>query len=273
MNDPALPGWFRPVHYASIGSTNDAAKEFAREGAPAGTLVWADQQTAGRGRRGRAWQSPPGNLYLSLVLRPPGPPVRAAQLGFVAALALSDALAPYAVTHELRCKWPNDVLLDGSKIAGILLESETGGGNAVEFVILGMGVNLVAAPDVTEFPAISLKAAGIVPPSPGIALAAFAGHFDEWHRRWEGQGFAPIRRAWLDRASGVGQTIRVRLERASFTGRFLDIDEEGGLLLDDAGVHRRIAAGEVFPAATPHREESGPEGSGGEGRGRDDRAS
>ena len=255
MSGPALPRWFRPVHYPNIGSTNDAAKTLARDGAPPGTLVWADQQTAGRGRRGRAWQSPPGNLYLSLVLRPSGPPLRAPQLGFVAALALSDALAPYAAGHELRCKWPNDVLLDGRKLAGILLESETGGGEAVDFVIVGMGVNLIAAPDGTEFPAISLKTARIVPPSPAMALAAFAAHFDEWHRCWEERGFAPIRNAWLQRASGVGQVIRVRLERASFTGRFLDIDDEGGLLVEDAGVQRRIAAGEVFPVAPSRSKE------------------
>src|SRR5439155_19489702 len=123
---PALPEGFRLRHDATIGSTNDEAKAVARTGATDGTLVWADQQTAGRGRRGRIWLSPPGNLYLSLVLRPECAAARAAQLGFVAALGLGDALAPLVgATVQLRYKWPNDLLVDGKKLAGILLESET----------------------------------------------------------------------------------------------------------------------------------------------------
>lgn len=249
MTPDALPGWFRPIRYETVGSTNDEAKKLARAGAAEGTLVWAGEQTSGRGRRGRLWASPPGNLYLSLILRPAAPAAGAAQLGFVAALALADALAAHLHGRELRCKWPNDVLLDGRKIAGILLESETLGGAAVEFVILGIGVNLVAAPDAAEFPATSLAAAGVAPLAPAIVLAGFARHFEEWHRRWKAEGFSPIRTGWLARASGLGQIVRVRLERAGFTGRFLDLDEEGALLLDEAGVQRRIAAGEIFPAA------------------------
>ena len=116
---PKLPPGYRLLRYDSIGSTNDEAKRLARDGAAEGTLVWALEQTAGRGRRGRAWSSPRGNLYLSLILRPDCPVGSAAQLGFVAALAVGDALrAILPRVERLAYKWPNDVLIDGRKIAG-----------------------------------------------------------------------------------------------------------------------------------------------------------
>src|SRR6185436_13795822 len=119
--------------------------------------VWADEQTAGRGRRGRTWLSPPGNLYLSLVLRPNDPPARAAQLGFVAALGLGDALAGLAGPRlQPRYKWPNDLLVNGKKLAGILLESENAAADRVDFVVIGIGVNIAVAPDDVEYPATSL---------------------------------------------------------------------------------------------------------------------
>jgi BirA family biotin operon repressor/biotin-[acetyl-CoA-carboxylase] ligase len=211
--------------------------------------VWADEQTAGRGRRGRAWLSPPGNLYLSLVLRPDGAPSRAAQLGFVAALGLGDALA--ALTGpalHLRYKWPNDLLANGKKLAGILLESETSAKDRVDFVVVGIGVNIVSAPVDVEFPATSLAAEGIAGITPPVLLEGFARHFEDWVRRWREEGFAPVRAAWLARASGLGERVRVRLERSTLTGRFLDLDDDGALVLDAAEGRRRIAAGEVFPA-------------------------
>lgn len=247
---PVLPDFYRLIRYDTVGSTNDEVKRLAQTGAPEGTLVWAQAQTAGRGRRGRLWQSPPGNLYLSLLLRPAGPIAQAAQLGFVAALALGDALEPMlAPGRALRFKWPNDVLLDGRKLAGILLESETASGERVAFVVIGIGVNLAAAPAESEFPAISLAAAGMPGITSTLLLDPFAHHFELWHRRWLAEGFAPVRRAWLARASGLGEAVRVRLERATLLGRFLDLDEEGALLLEGKEGRRRIAAGEVFPAA------------------------
>jgi len=247
---PALPEAFRLCHYATLGSTNDEAKALARAGAPAGTIVWADEQTAGRGRRGRTWQSPPGNLYLSLVLRPDGAPAHAAQLGFVAALGLGDGLAELVgPAVELRYKWPNDLLASGKKLAGILLESETAAGDRVDFVVVGIGVNIAAAPGGVEFPATSLAAEGIAGVTAAVLLAAFARHFEIWERRWRATGFLPVRAAWLARASGLGKPIRVRLERSALFGRFLDLDADGALVLEEAQGNRRIAAGDVFPAA------------------------
>jgi BirA family biotin operon repressor/biotin-[acetyl-CoA-carboxylase] ligase len=246
---PALPEGFRLCHYATLGSTNDEAKALARAGAPGGTLVWADEQTAGRGRRGRVWLSPPGNLYLSLVLRPDGAPARAAQLSFVAALGLGDALvALTGPALQLRYKWPNDLLANDRKFAGILLESETSSSDSVDFVVVGVGVNIVLAPDDVEFPATSLAAQGVATVTPAALLAGFARHFEIWALRWRAEGFAPVRAAWLARASGLGEQVRVRLERSTLCGRFLDLDDDGALVLDGAQGRRRIAAGEVFPA-------------------------
>ena len=240
---PRLPDGYRLDHRATVGSSNDEAKALARSGAPTGTIVWADEQTAGRGRRGRAWTSPPGNLYLSLIQRPSGPPARAAQLGFVTALAVSDALP--ATT---RLKWPNDVLLHGRKVSGILLESETGRGGDLEFVVIGIGINIASAPKSAEYPAVCLAEVGLAAVSPADLLEDLIRRFDEWAARWRDDGFAVIRTAWLARAGGLGDAIRVRLDRDTLAGRFLDLDEEGALVLETRGGVRHITAGAVFPA-------------------------
>ena len=247
--EPRLPEGFRLHRYETLGSTNDEARRLARDGAPEGTLVWSLAQTAGKGRRGRPWMSPPGNLYLSLVQRPAGPPAQAAQLGFVAAIALGDALDRLAgPVLALRYKWPNDLLIDGGKVAGILLESETVAAGSTDFVVIGVGVNLLSAPRDVEFPATSLAEAGCVGAAPPRLLEAFAHCFAGWSESWREEGFVPVRAAWLQRASGLGEGIRVRLERQTLDGRFLDLDHDGALLLDGAEGRRRIAAGEVFPA-------------------------
>lgn len=246
---PLLPAGWRLVSRDTVGSTNDEAKSLARRGAAHGTLLSALAQTAGRGRRGREWRSPPGNLYLSLVWHPACLPDRAAQLGFAAALAVGDALG--ALVPELAGlagKWPNDVLLDGRKIAGILLESEIGDDQNLAFLVVGLGVNLVSAPRDVEFPATSIAQQGYRPPEPVALIEAFARHFDTWARRWREAGFHPLRAAWLARAVGLGEPIRVRLENASLHGRFADLDHDGALLLDTADGLRRVSAGDVFPA-------------------------
>ena len=216
------------------------------------------EQTAGRGRRGRSWLSPPGNLYLSLVQRPDGAPARAALLGFVAALGLGDALG--SLIHgdtlaalggpalQLRYKWPNDLLANGKKLAGILLESETAASDRVDFVVIGIGVNIAHAPRDVEFPATSLAAEGVTGITPAVLLEDFVRHFAGWVRRWRAEGFAPVRAAWLAAASGLGERVRVRLERQTLLGRFQGLDDDGALVLDAAEGRRRIAAGEVFPA-------------------------
>jgi BirA family transcriptional regulator, biotin operon repressor / biotin---[acetyl-CoA-carboxylase] ligase len=246
---PRLPQGYRLVSFDSIGSTNDEAKRLARGGAPEGTLVWALEQTAGRGRRGRIWVSARGNLYASLILRPDCPAARAAQLGFVTALALGDALrATLPGIEGVSYKWPNDVLVRGRKLAGILLESETGAGGGLAFVVVGIGVNLVTSPREVEFPATSAAEEGFAPPSPSALVGEFTEHFQSWLKRWRMAGFAPVRTAWLAHATSLGEVIAVRLEEATLHGRFVDIDHEGSLLLETPEGHRCISAGEIFPA-------------------------
>lgn len=247
---PALPPPFRVAAYETIGSTNDEAKRLARDGAAEGLVVWALQQNAGRGRRGRAWVSPVGNLYLSLVLRPRCRAAVAAQLGFVAALGLGDALGELAPPGiDIRYKWPNDLLANGKKLAGILLETEMVAGEQPEFVVIGVGVNLASSPRDVPYPATSLAEEGTATIAPQTALAGFIEHFAPWLGRWREDGFSPIRASWLARAKGLGETVQVRLERGTLDGRFLDLDNDGALLLDTPQGSRRIAAGEIFPVA------------------------
>ncbi|MGE0257967.1 MAG: biotin--[acetyl-CoA-carboxylase] ligase [Alphaproteobacteria bacterium] len=247
---PLLPEGYRLLRYDSIGSTNDEAKALARAGAAENTLIWAGEQTSGRGRRGRLWVSPPGNLYLSLIVRPAVSPARAAQLGFVATLALADAIGSLCGTSlEIRCKWPNDILVAGRKLAGILLESEIADNDTIDFVVIGVGVNLASRPNDTEYKATSLAEQGFPGIGPARLLSAFVRDFAEWSGTWREGGFAPIREAWLARAAGLGAEIRVRLERTTLLGRFLDLDEGGSLVIETLRGRQRVSAGEIFPAS------------------------
>ena len=157
--EPAAAG-FRRERHASLPSTNDLLRDYAAAGEPEGLIVTAERQTAGRGRQGRAWSSPPGNLYASLLLRPAGPLAAAATLSLVVPLSVVDALAGLLDSPtRLAVKWPNDVLLDGAKLAGILLEGADDGAGGCAWVIAGVGVNLAAVPDGLPYAATSLARA------------------------------------------------------------------------------------------------------------------
>ena len=188
---------------------------------------------------------PPGNLHATLLLTEPSAPETAPQLSFVAALALLDALGVTApqLGPLLKVKWPNDLLLGGAKVAGILIEGES----ELEFAVaIGLGVNCVTHPKDTAFPATDLKAAGaLVTPGQLIAVlsAAMQKRLEQWQR---GQGFANVRADWLKRAAGLGQDIRVRLPEREFSGRFQGLDDAGRLLVDGPGGMTTVTAGEVF---------------------------
>jgi len=248
-SEPTLSPPFFLIAYETVGSTNDEAKRLAREGVAEGLIVWAKTQTAGRGRRGRVWVSPPGNLHMSLVLRPQCRAATAAQIGFVAALAMAGAISELAPAVAVQCKWPNDLLANGKKLAGILLETEMVAGDSPDFVVLGIGVNLMSSPRDTPYLATSLAEEWPPGIAPSILIAAFIRHFTVWLARWRVEGFAPIREAWLLRAIGLGKPIQVRLERDTLDGCFLDLDNDGALMLGIPGGSRRIAAGEIFPVA------------------------
>ena len=245
---PKLPPAYRLVALETVGSTNDEASRLAAEGAEDGTLVWAREQTGGRGRQGRSWSSPPGNLYLSLVLRPDCAPAEAAQLGFVAGLALGEAIGSVAPPMiEVTYKWPNDLLLNGRKGAGILLESRSGPDGTLDFLILGIGVNLRHFPEDTSFPATSLHFEGATEVEVVALLEAFSRSFMSWVNRWLDDGFAPVRRAWLHHAHGLGEEIEVRLPRETLKGTFKDLDARGVLVLElPDGARREISAGDIY---------------------------
>ena len=250
MNQPVLPPGWTLAAFDSIGSTNDEAAQRAAAGASEGLVVWALRQVSGRGRRGRTWVSPAGNLYCSTVLRPACPADRAAQIGFVAALAVADTIAGRLPHNDISLKWPNDVLVDGAKICGILPESSVAADGRIEHVVLGIGLNVASGPDPAAigYAATSLAAHGGAA-EPALLLSELLGHLQGRYDLWCRQGFGPVREAWLERGTARGAEIRVRAGTLDFCGRFVDLDSDGALLIETGGKQRRVAAGEVFPVA------------------------
>jgi BirA family biotin operon repressor/biotin-[acetyl-CoA-carboxylase] ligase len=232
----------------TVASTQAVLAALAREGAPAGTVVTARHQTDGRGRRGRGWwDAPDESLLLSVLLRPPAPPALVPQLSLVAALAVTDALWS-AVAVRGRIRWPNDVLVDGRKICGILAEAASVGERYVSHVILGLGIN-VNQTDIP--PALVDRATSIrlltgrcheLPPLQAAVLDAL----DRWYEGWLAGGFGPLRDEWRRRASTVGERVRVQ---GRGEGVAVDIAEDGALLVDiGAGVLTRLVSGTLDDA-------------------------
>ena len=239
------PGWVHetPLRiYASLDSTNEEARRLVKTGERGPVWIIARRQSAGRGRRGSEWESKQGNLFATLLLNVPYPPKIGAQLSFVAALATGDLVCDYARAARVTLKWPNDVLADGRKLAGILLEDAS-----KKFLAVGIGVNLIYHPQDTEFPATSIAAIAGSAPDSQSALARLVGHWDKWYDLWQGRGFAPLREAWLARAAGFGQRIVARIGDSDVDGVFENLDEDGALLIRrPGGVLSRVTAGEVF---------------------------
>jgi BirA family biotin operon repressor/biotin-[acetyl-CoA-carboxylase] ligase len=235
--------------FDSLDSTNEEVRRQAETGAAEGLAVLAKQQTAGRGRRGRGWSSVPGNMFLSFLLRPKASPAQAATLSFLTAVAVLEAidLAGPAAGTQLTCKWPNDVLVDGAKVAGILLESRTTPDGALGWVTVGVGVNLVSHPVDTLYPVTALNRHGIEAMPEDFAQWLLA-RYGYWYGRWQAEGFAPVRTAWLARAQGLGQPVVVRLPDSELHGRFVALDDSGALLLElPDGRRHTVTAGDVFP--------------------------
>lgn len=230
-------------NFPSVLSTQDVAKNYLAEGRPLPFAIRADAQTGGRGRSGNAWVSPLGNLYASIVIPLHNVPIQnAGQYSFVTAVALMECLAGYGVTHAVN-KWPNDILVEGKKIAGILLESDMGSDGFLNALIIGVGVNLVSAPE----GAVSLSdmSAHSVGGSESF-LSNFLTHLQSHLNSIKQNGFAPIREKWLSKAHGVETTIRVRLPNETFYGTFTGLDEEGALLVTVDGKPRKVYSGDVF---------------------------
>ena len=221
---------------AEAGSTNDEMAALARDGAPEGTWLRAERQSGGKGRQGRLWESPRGNLHASTLVRLRAGDPPAATLALVAAVALHEVVAIYA--PAVRIKWPNDLLFDGAKLAGILLERE---GDAV---VIGFGVNLAHSPEALERPATSLAALAGTAPEPDPFLQILARNLPRWLARWRQEGLAPVRAAWLAAAHPIGTALTTPDGEGLFDG----LEADGALRLRLAdGSLRTIRAGDVFP--------------------------
>lgn len=250
------PGGVGLHHFADIDSTNEEARRMAAAGARGPAWIYADTQSAGRGRRGRAWMSEPGNLFCTHLFAPQCPMPKAAEMSFVTALAVFDAVDATGI-HGLALKWPNDLLVDGAKVSGILIESAPGpAGHRDEdpLLAIGIGINIARAPDDTPYPATSLAAHGmsVTPLALLTELAnAFIARCAQWDR---GAGFAAIRNDWLARARGVGGPVTVRLHDRVIEGEFLSLDEDGALEIRAGDKIETISAGDVFfPDIAPRK--------------------
>ncbi len=251
---------YRLLSLDATGSTNDDALQAARSGDPGPLWIAAAEQRAGRGRHGRQWTSPPGNLYASLLLVDPCELSAAPQLGFVAGLALHEAVeaATGQGAPRLSLKWPNDLLLDGAKVSGLLLEGHRLGPDGPLAVVIGFGVNVAFAPAGTPYPAAALQAV-----RPGLTReevfrslsAAFARTFSAWNaaaRMNASDPFGPVRRLWLERAAGFGQEVTLRLPSGEKKGLFAGLDRLGRLRLESSAGVELIDAGDLyFPHLLP----------------------
>lgn len=248
-----MSGW--PQGYgrrvlAEVDSTNaEAARMAATLAGP--EWILGLHQSAARGRRGRPWAFPRGNFAASLVMRPSEPPGQVALRSFVASLAVFDTCVELTGRAEgLALKWPNDVLLNGGKLAGILLES-AGAGPRLSYLAIGIGVNLVAAPDPDAVEAGALRPVSLLSEA-GIAVApeafletlarAYAVH----EARFVGEGFAPVRAAWLARAARLGARVVARTQRREVSGIFETVDAEGNLVLSTPQGRHAIPAAEIY---------------------------
>ena len=242
-----LPPGYRLRTFDTLDSTNEEAKRQAQQGAEAGLVLWAKSQSLGRGRRGRTWISPEGGLYFSLLLKPDCSPERAAQLSFMSALAVAEGVAPILPGgREMSFKWPNDLLVGGRKVSGILLDS-SGGAAAVEWLVVGIGINVDSHPDGTDYPATSLSSEGAAGVRHADLLGRIIAAFDRWLKIWEREGFDPVREAWLRGARGLGEAISVRLSDRTLEGVFRGLAPDGALILEVPGEGERIIpAGDVY---------------------------
>jgi BirA family biotin operon repressor/biotin-[acetyl-CoA-carboxylase] ligase len=245
MTPPAAT--WRLKIFETIDSTSDLCRSLAAAGEPEGLAVLARRQDKGRGRGGHVWLSAPGNLYLSVLLRPRGPIREGGLWSLLAAVALAEtvaALLPDA--SALTLKWPNDLLLHGRKLAGILLDSAGDTSGGLEWLVIGFGLNLAATPEVPGR-AIASVAEFAQPPPPEQVAEALLASLDHWRHVRLAQGFAPVRTAWLARAQPIGAHLTVKQSGEEVGGSFAGLADDGSLLLQTGGRLRAFVAGEIVP--------------------------
>ncbi len=230
-----------------LDSTNAECRRMADGGYGGNVWIIAGEQSAGRGRRGREWISRSGNLFASLLYGIDCDLGTASQLSFVTALAVRDAVADILQSNEMvTCKWPNDILVRGKKISGILLETAGKGSETPSHVIIGIGINVQHHPEDSQYPATNLNDENGSKIDAELVMERLMGSMAHWILCWKDHGFALIRKAWKDNALGLGKEIIVRLPDEELRGRFVDLDDNGALILEFDGERRHITAGDVF---------------------------
>lgn len=245
MAESEIGGW-RHRHLGDVGSTNAEALSLAREGDPGRLWLTADRQLAGRGRSGRSWVSEPGNLYASLLLLDPAPMSRLGTLPLMVATGVHRTIERVlaGTGHRVEIKWPNDILVDGAKICGILVETASVGHGLA--VVIGCGINCAHHPADTLYPTTDLAALGVAL-APQALFPRLVEGMDEALLEWKrGDGFGAIRAYWRAASRGLGAPIEVDTGGSRLSGLFEDIDEDGHLVLRVEGVRRRISAGDLF---------------------------
>lgn len=247
----ALASGARLEVFERLDSTSLEARRRVAAGRRDAVFLVALEQTSGYGRRGAAWLQRTGDFAGTLVFAETAPVETLGQISFVAGLAVAQAILDGAPGADVRLKWPNDVLLDGGKAAGLLIELlDAAPGRSL--LALGVGVNIVSRPDHLDYPtARLLDLPGVRPPAPDAFARLLDARFDAWRRRWRMEGFAPVRLAWLALCAHMGARMTVRLPLETVSGAFRDLDADGALVIDRNGSPFRIAAGAVLPPAEP----------------------
>jgi BirA family biotin operon repressor/biotin-[acetyl-CoA-carboxylase] ligase len=237
---PILPPGYRLIARDIVGSTNDEARNLVAAGVAPGTVIWAESQTAGRGRHGRGWVSPPGNLYCSIILHPKVEPSHLPEIAFVVALAVHDAVAPALPADvPVQFKWPNDVLAGSRKVAGILVEAEKLPDEPRTALVIGVGVNVASAPRETDYPATSISALTRAPRVSRL-LTSLVAALDRRVDLWTRNGFAAVRKEWMDHAYGVGGQVTAS---GGISGTFTGVDENGAIVIATKDGERRLVSG------------------------------
>ena len=246
--NPGLLNDFHLLAFDELDSTNEEARRIALKGGAHGAVVWARRQTAGRGRMERVWESREGNLFCSILLAPGRDVAAATQLSFVASLAVREALQPILPEGcDISLKWPNDVLIDGRKAGGILLEAFTPPGEEKLWVVVGIGINVDSYPQDALFPATCIREAGVDLISAKIVLSRLVHHFVTRYNQWQQRGFSAIRREWMRHAWMLRQPVRLCLPGEEIQGVFDSVDDGGSLVLKlERGRRQVIPAGDMF---------------------------
>ena len=241
-----MPDGFDYQAFLSIDSTNKEAVRQIDLGATSGLWITAVEQTGGRGRGGREWVSKPGNLYCSLIYNSGKDLYSSSQLTFITSLAVRDTVSEFLKNDDIKCKWPNDVLVKGKKISGVLLETYSKGVTDPNFIIIGIGINISHHPDLALYEATHINhySKGIFSHFEVFNILVQKMAF--WIDKWQADGFAKIRNHWLENSKGLGEMITVRTANEEFIGRFIDLDSDGALKLEMDNEIKLIHSGDVF---------------------------